>query len=218
MGIIVRRKFKVFVILGFLAAAACVLPLISLARQNTSAPADSSAPNGSVGIGDVMRAIQRFLNGEVEISYVMSVINSFLGRGLQFRIAFIKNSYQVGDPMFCFMSLDNKSDNPVIVKSRMAVNRESEPHDVFFRVYDPDGRRLSFLPDVVLPLPLSSEDFVTLAQGELAVEVCQIEGLFEMDRPGKYKIQAVYVNGFSLEGINSWIGELESNIVEIELR
>lgn len=137
---------------------------------------------------------------------------------LQFKIKFSKNSYKINEEILCLLSLTNKSKKRIAVKTRMAVNRGNEPHDVAFKVYDPTGKLLPLIPDITCPIILRPGNYKTIEPGRRVIKFCQIEYLFEFKKVGKYRIQAEYVNWISPEYTKLWEGKLESNIAEIWLR
>ena len=139
-------------------------------------------------------------------------------KSLEFQIMFSKESYEIDEPILCFMYLKNLSEDSVTVKSRMAVNSENEPHDVFFRVYDPTGERLPFWPEVKLPSILRPYDFETVSTGGFITQLCQLDHMFKIELTGTYQIQAVYSNWLTIEGVDAWTGKLVSNRVEIQIQ
>jgi len=137
---------------------------------------------------------------------------------LAFQIETSQDTVRIGNSILIYMYLKNTANDSIRVKTRMAANREDEPHDVFFKVHDPSGQQLSFLVDIQFPSILSDDDYEILPPDQWIVKLCQIEHFFDFHQKGFYKIQAVYQNWTSPEAGDAWQGSLESNILEIQIQ
>lgn len=86
-------------------------------------------------------------------------------------------TYGPGQPIPGKLTLQNAGDDPLLVNSRMAVNKPFAPdpyRDVYFILDDPSGKPVDFMLKINIGAP-RAKDFTDLAPGATA------EKLFELD-------------------------------------
>jgi len=137
---------------------------------------------------------------------------------LKFTIKLDKETYKLGEPVYCKMYLKNLSQKDVIANTRFSVNYgpDSE-HEVYFKIIDASGNPIKFIPVVTIGPP-ERKWFKTLKQGDYVQYKYELSNNFAFKNASEYAFLAVYENHFEPEGISVWTGSIESNVVLFEIK
>jgi len=166
--------------------------------------------------------MKRMMIGLLIIGLAIGFVCSISGASekveeLIFYISVDKESYTIGEAIYCTMVLANKSKVPLIVNDRFLVNYdETFPHEVLFTVTGPEGKKLPFEIIVRAGLP-QKEYFKELEPGEFTLRRYELSWAYNFNEEGEYTIQAIYENNYQPEGILAWKGKLKSNIINIKV-
>lgn len=142
---------------------------------------------------------------------------------LKFDILFEKTVFDLGEPVKCKMSLINTGEKPITVNKRFLVNWPfPSPHEVYFVIKDAKGRRLMF-QFIIRAFDPKADDFTTLSPGEsvtygpLKPADYDLSEAYDLKKTGTYTIYAVYENLTVPEGMDVWVGRIESETVKITI-
>lgn len=127
--------------------------------------------------------------------------------------------YPLGAALPVTLTITNLFDPPLLMNSRLLVNHRKLQGEISFSVTDPEGKRCEF-QRLISPLTVTNEDFVLLARGMSIQRTVDLADFFNMRKKGIYKVQAIYHNDMNvlIDGQRSWMGQITSDINEIELR
>jgi hypothetical protein len=142
---------------------------------------------------------------------------------LKFDILFEKTAFRFGEPVKCKMSLTNTGEKPLTVNKRFLVNWPfPSPHEVYFVIKDAKDRRLIF-QFFIRAFDPKADDFTTLSPGESVAyglfepSDYDLSEAYDLKKTGTYTIYAVYENLAVPEGMDVWIGRIESETVKITI-
>ena len=176
--------------------------------------------------------------------YVWKALEKWLGgrfNGLQFNIAFDQKSYSLGkgkDVMNIEFMLKNTGKDDIWV--RQSVDDWAAESVFFYEITGPNGLiKAERMSSDFAPLKVTKDNFKLLKSHDLynfkrviknaevlggfAFSVLEVEDTslhWILDKPGKYRIRARYVNQITAKEFNlkGWTGEVFSNTVTIELK
>lgn len=141
--------------------------------------------------------------------------------GLTFTIMWLefeKQAYARGEPVTVLMKLTNDTQDLITVNQRFAVNEEAGVKaglgEVYFIVYGPDQQALPFLARIRIFHP-EWYHFTTLHPSQSAVWGAELTLFYDLTHKGEYAFQAVYRSEAMPEGVEAWVGTLESNILTL---
>jgi hypothetical protein len=146
-----------------------------------------------------------------------------LSQDMEFTVSCDKpGAYKTQDPIKIGFKLKNKSNSPIYVNKRFYLGQEEDTvkdRDLYLSVISPSGQKLSYKFPYKTGLP-KSDYFVLLKPGEeVSSEYPRnINGTFEFNEPGEYKITAVYQNAYGIEiGVDAFKDKIESNSITISV-
>jgi len=133
--------------------------------------------------------------------------------GLTLQISVAKETFDLQEPIEVKVELVNKGNQPLDVLKLFLL----EDYPIRFDILNEAGKRVHFLgPE--LERQLLDEDFVTLQPGQILAKVLNLRfdtergvPLYNLSKPGRYRITAVYSPFFGLP-------ETPSNTIEIVIR
>ena len=123
--------------------------------------------------------------------------------------------FSPGEPVTVKVALRNAGSEAVKVNSRLALNTPYAPaymREITFRLMDPDGAPLEFQAKVNVGTP-ADDEFKTLQPGVSIEETYDLASYYDLDKPGRYAVQAIYQNSSepaSPNGVSVWKGEVKS--------
>lgn len=158
------------------------------------------------------------------ISGIFTSVEMFaLSQDMEFTISCDKTeSYKTQDPIKITFTLKNIGTAPVYVNKRFFLGPEEDlinDREVFLSVTSPSGQKLPYKFSYKTGFP-KADYFALLSPGEEAVSEYprNINGSFEFNEPGEYKITAVYQNAYGPEiGIDAFKNRIESNAVTVNI-
>ncbi|MFA4991837.1 MAG: hypothetical protein WC569_04570 [Candidatus Omnitrophota bacterium] len=170
-----------------------------------------------------------------KISVFLIIIAGFLScaaisvsadQGVEFSLSLERpeiTEYKTQDPIKLIFKLKNSGNDPVYVNKRFLLGPEESPvseREVYLSVISPSGQKLPYKFPYKSGLP-KSDYFVLLKSGdEAAADYPRaINGTFEFNEPGEYRITAVYENAYGAEiGLTEVFKErLTSNTLMIKV-
>jgi hypothetical protein len=132
-----------------------------------------------------------------------------------------KERYAAGQPIAGRLVLANAGETPLLVNTRLAINKHFAPapfREVHFELDDPAGERLEFQLKVNVGEP-RPQDFKDLGPGESSERGFDLDSYFLIERPGRYSLRAVYSNQAQPDdGRQAWTGKLESEAVTFDVK
>jgi hypothetical protein len=135
---------------------------------------------------------------------------------LKFTLSLDKNTYRIGEPIQASLKLTNIGSDPIIVNRRLILNVSFAPpetRDCYLFIMGPHGQLIDFNSSVQVA-QLKSNDFVILGSNAMIQRTyANLLDFYDIAEPGKYSIQAVYVNQMDPDSRKAWKGTLRSNIV-----
>jgi len=118
--------------------------------------------------------------------------------------------------------LTNEGGSELLVNARLLAVPEAYPETIGEIVFSIDGPSDSINLKVfnVNAGRAKPEDFARLKPGETIVKNFDLNNYFRFTDPGLYKASVFYRNviDLSYEGMESWKGELSSNVEDFEIR
>lgn len=120
------------------------------------------------------------------------------------------NQLRADDPIPCTITLQNQSDEPLLVQSRLSVNKPflvGAVGEVGFVILDSSGTMVG-LPLYISPRNLRSEDFHLLNPGDHVESSFDLSDVYALE-PDTYTIYTLYSNIFdAFDGRPAWKGTL----------
>ena len=158
------------------------------------------------------------------ISWIFTSVEMFaLSQDMEFTISCDKtDSYKAQDPIQITFKLKNIGTTPVYVNKRFFLGPEEglvNDREVFLSVRSDSGQKLLYKFSYKTGLP-KTDYFVLLKPGEEAVSEYprNINGSFEFNEPGEYKITATYQNAYGSEiGLDVFKDKLVSNAIVVKI-
>ena len=142
------------------------------------------------------------------------------GQPIQLTLTTDRQLYHQGGPITVTLLLTNTGSDELLVNARMAHNRNDAPapfRDVTFAIVGPSGARVTTDARIDVGFPVDG-DFMYLDPGDSVERVySQISGLYAIQTPGVYAIQAVYQNQANPTSGAAWKGEVSSNVATFTL-
>lgn len=139
---------------------------------------------------------------------------------IQLTLTTDRDRYLQGEPITVTLLLTNTGSDELLVNTRMAHNRLDAPtpfRDVTFAIVSPTGTRVTTQARIDVGFPADG-DFMVLAHGDSVERVySQISGLYAIQTPGVYSIQAIYQNQEDPTFGTAWKGEVSSNVATFTL-
>ena len=126
------------------------------------------------------------------------------------------------DPIKITFKLKNTGNAPVYVNKRFFLGPEEgliNDREVFLSVTSPSGQKLPYKFSYKTGFP-KTDYFALLKPGEEAVSEYprNINGSFEFNEPGEYKITATYQNVYGKEiGIETFTDKITSNTIIVKI-
>ena len=140
---------------------------------------------------------------------------------LMLTLSFNADDYAADASIQAFVQLQNTGSESPLINQRMAMNSPAAPkelREVAFIVLGPTGTEVPLGARINLRPPTES-DFTVLAPGAAVQRNYSLREFYSFDQPGQYTISAVYQNSSDPpSGVESWKGDLQSNIVIITVR
>lgn len=128
--------------------------------------------------------------------------------------------FALGQPIPGRLVLQNAGDEPLLVNSRLAINKSFAPapyREVYFTLDDPSGKAVDFMLKINIGEP-SGEDFKELAPGESVERSFDLDMYYALERTGEYSLQAFYENHAEPDdGRKVWTGKVKSDPVSFAL-
>jgi hypothetical protein len=126
----------------------------------------------------------------------------------------------LGQPIHGKLSLQNGGDDPLLVNSRLTINKSFAPapfREVYLTLNDPSGKPVEFMLKINIGEPRPN-DFSELAPGDYAEKEFDLDMYYLLEQPGSYSLQAVYENHAEPgDGRKAWTGKVKSDPVEFVL-
>ncbi len=135
-------------------------------------------------------------------------------------LSFDKTEYEPRKPINMTLTLKNKTRKPIYVNKRFHLNSKESPRgekEVYLIVISPSGKELPCKVSNTDGFPRTDE-LVLLEPGrEVSIDRQKgINGFFDFDEPGTYKITATYENVYGEEiGVDAFKGRIKSKRVKI---
>ncbi len=156
---------------------------------------------------------------------IIGVSGTVFAADIEFTISLEKpeiSEYKTQDPVKLIFKLKNSGKDPLYVNKRFFLGPEESPvneREVYLTVVSPSGQKLSYKFPYKTGLP-KSDYFALLKPGEEASSEYprNINGSFEFNEPGEYKITAVYQNTYGGEiGIDAFKDKITSNTIAVKI-
>jgi len=138
------------------------------------------------------------------------------------RISFDKESYAPSEPILATFTLENKSEQPILVNKRFFFNREEaakEDREVFLTIVGPDGQRIACTYTSEIGLP-KTDFFVQIEPGSAvsSERPFNIRPFFALEKPGIYQVTGTYLNVYGKEiGLQAFEGPIVSAPASIKV-
>lgn len=128
--------------------------------------------------------------------------------------------FTVGQTIPAELVLQNAGDEPVLVNSRLTINKAFAPapyREVYFVLDDPSGNPVDFLLKINIGEP-QGDDFKELQPGETVERAFDLDMYYALEQPGTYSLQAIYENHAEPDdGRKVWTGKVKSDPVSFEI-
>lgn len=139
---------------------------------------------------------------------------------LELNLSLDKKYYISTDTINATITLINLSSGDVLVNSRMALNSSAAPafvREISLYISTPSRQETPFTARVH-PVYLNDGFFIFLNPQSFVSVSYDIERLYDLGEIGDYSVFAVYENQANPEnGLNAWMGTINSNLVEFTL-
>lgn len=139
---------------------------------------------------------------------------------LKLALTLNEKRFTLGQPISGKLALQNAGDDPLLVNSRLTINKSFAPapfREVYFILNDPSGKPVDFMLKVNIGGP-RPENFRELAPGESAEKSFDLGMYYALEQPGAYSLQAVYENHVQPDdGREAWTGKVKSDPVPFAL-
>jgi hypothetical protein len=149
-----------------------------------------------------------------------------IGEELELAIELEKSVYRLDEQIFCKITLTNRGSESLAVNRRLLVNTPHAPppyREITFDVLSPSENPVQFGTKINVGSP-GEEDIIVLEPGSSVDRTYELTKDFDFDELGEYTVQATYENQSDLGrgpgdrkgGV--WIGRLESNILNFQIK
>jgi len=139
---------------------------------------------------------------------------------LQFEVSTDKLTYQPGTDILVRLQLTNSGQDPLIVNSRLALNRPHRSGEVWLEVTGPEGQLVPFSAMVNVGTP-TPDDLAILKPSRSAGKQYVLQTYYNtLAAPGEYTLKGTYRNtwgGEDLAAGPAWTGTLSAEPVQFKI-